>query len=139
LFPKCQPTFKDIVMNTKTFFAAAFATIGAISTLGAGSAFASEGTYEYPVAYTSTLSRADVQAETLRARAAGLISNGEQSIVIADTGPALSRAQVRAETLEAIRVGAISRHEQSVAPTAAQLESIRMAGLKAVAMTMASL
>jgi hypothetical protein len=131
--------FKDIVMNTKTFLAAAFATIGAIATLGAGSAFAGEGTDAYPVAYTSTVTRAEVQAETLRARAAGLIANGEQSIVIAETGPMLSRAQVRAETLEAIRVGAISRQEQSAAPTAAQLESIRLTGQKAVAMTMASL
>jgi hypothetical protein len=143
LFPKCHPTFKDIAMNTKTFFAAAFATIGAIATLGASSAFAGEGTDDYLVAYApaskSTLSRADVQAETRRARAAGQLSNSEQGLVIADTGMALTRAQVRAETLEAIRVGAISRHEQSVAPTAAQLESIRMAGQKAVAMTMASL
>ncbi len=122
-------------MNAKTLLAAAFATISA---LGAGSAFASEWTDEYPVAHTSTLSRADVQAEALRALAAGLIANGEQSIVIADAGPMLTRVQVRAETLEAIRVGAISRHEESVAPTAAQLESIRLAGLKAVVMTMAS-
>jgi hypothetical protein len=123
-------------MNTKTFF---FAAIAAITTLGAGSAFAGDATYEYPVAQASTLSRADVRAETLRARAAGLIAHGERNIVIADTGPALTRVQAKAETLEAIRVGAISRHEQSVAPTAAQLESIRLAGLKAVAMTIASL
>jgi Domain of unknown function (DUF4148) len=126
-------------MNTKTFLAAAIATLGAFSTLGAGSAFASEATYDHPVPATSTTTRAEVQAETLRARAAGLISNGEQGIVVADTGPALSRAQVRAETLEAIRVGAIGRDEQGVVPTPTQLESIRLAGLKAAAMTMASL
>jgi hypothetical protein len=126
-------------MNTKTFFAAAFATLGAISTLGAGSAFANEGTYDNPVSSMSTLNRADVKAEAQRARAAGLIATGERNIVIVDTGPALSRAQIKAETLEAIRVGAISRREQSVAPTADQAESIRRAGLKAVAMAMASL
>jgi hypothetical protein len=142
LFRNCQPAFKDIAMNTKTFFAAAFAAIGAISTMGASSAFASEGTDDYLVAYApaskSTLSRTDVQTETLRARAAGQLSNSEQGLVIADTGMALTRAQVRAETLEAIRVGAISRHEQSELPTAAQLESIRLAGLKALTMTLAS-
>jgi hypothetical protein len=123
-------------MNTKTFF---FAAIAAITTLGAGSAFAGEATYDYPVTVTSTVSRESIQIEALRARAAGLIAQGEQSIVVADTGPALTRAQVKAETLEAIRVGAINRQEQSVTPTAAQLESIRQAGQKAVAMTMASL
>jgi hypothetical protein len=138
-FPTCQPSFKDIVMNTKTFLAAAFVTLGAISTLGAGSAFANEGTYDDPVSSTSALHRAEVKAEALRARAAGLIASGERNIVIVDTGPALSRAQVNAETLEAIRVGAIGRREQSVAPTAAQAENIRRAGLKAVAMEIASL
>jgi hypothetical protein len=137
-FLTCQPTLKDIAMNTKTLLTAAFAAISAISMLGAGSAFANEGTYDDPVssASTSTLSRADVRAETVRARAAGLIASGERSIVIVDTGPTLTRAQVKAESLEAIRVGGISRHEQSVAPTAAQAESIRQAGLRAVAMTM---
>jgi hypothetical protein len=91
------------------------------------------------VALTSAVSRADVQAETLRARAAGLIAYGERNVVVADSGPALTRAQVKAETLEAIRVGAIDRHEHNVAPTAAQLDSIRMAGLKAALVTMASL
>ena len=125
-------------MNTKTFFASAVAVIAALTTLGAASAFAGEATYDYPVAYTSSLSRADVQAQTLQAIKAGLIEHGERSVVVADTGPALTRAQVKAETREALRIGAIERHEQSVAPTAAQLASIHMAGLKAVAMTMAS-
>jgi Domain of unknown function (DUF4148) len=129
---------KDITMNTKAFFAAAFA-VAAVTTFGAGSALATETSLDLPVVYTSTVSRAEVHAEALRARAAGQIEHGELSVVIADTGPALSRAQVKAETLEAIRVGAISRHEQSVLPTAAQLDSIRLAGLRAVAMTMASL
>ncbi len=122
-------------MNTKTLFAAAFA---AIATLGATSALADGATYEFPTTTTSTVSRADVKAETLRARAVGRIAEGERSIVITDSGPSLTRAQVVAETLEAIRIGAISRHEQSVSPTAAQLESIRQAGLRAITMTMAS-
>jgi hypothetical protein len=123
-------------MHTKTFFLAALATIG---TLGASAASAEGATYEYPVVSTSVVSRAEVQAETLRARAAGLIAHGDRNVLIADTGVALTRAQVKAETLEAIRLGAISRHEQNVEPTAVQLERIRQAGLKALAMTMASL
>lgn len=50
----------------------------------------------------------------------------------------LTRAQVRAETLEAIRLGVIARGEQSVLPTAAQLESIRVAGERARSMMLAS-
>jgi TRAP-type C4-dicarboxylate transport system substrate-binding protein len=125
-------------MNTKFFFVAAAAAISTLSTLSAGSAFAGEATYEYPVAITSTVSRADVQAQTRLARAAGQISYGELSVVIADSGPALSRAQVQAELREAVRIGAISSGEQTVALTPAQAESIRMAGLKAAAMMMAS-
>ena len=53
-------------------------------------------------------------------------------------GEAKTRAQVRAETLEAIRVGAISRSDRYEFPTAQQLESIRMAGLRALDPTMAA-
>jgi Domain of unknown function (DUF4148) len=127
---------KDTIMNTKTFVIAAFAVV---TTFGMSPAVAGEATYDYPVAQTSAVSRADVKAETVRARAAGLIAHGERNVVIADSGPALTRAQVKAETLEAIRVGAIDRHEHNIAPTAAQLDSIRMAGLKAAMLTMASL
>ena len=124
-------------MNTKTLFSCTAAA--AISLLSISSAFADDASYDYPSAFTSSVSRAAVQAEGVQARAAGLIATGEQSVVLAQTGPGLTRAQVKAETLEAIRVGAISRHEQSAQPSAAQLESIRVAGLKALAMTTASL
>jgi hypothetical protein len=53
-------------------------------------------------------------------------------------GEAKTRAQVRAETLEAIRVGAISRGERYEFPSAQQLESIRMAGLRALDPTVAA-
>lgn len=49
-----------------------------------------------------------------------------------------TRAQVKAETLEAIRLGAISHGEKFVFPTQQQLQSIRMAGLEALAPTMAA-
>jgi hypothetical protein len=122
-------------MNTKTCIFAAFAIVATLST---ASAFAGEASYDYPVVYPSVVSRADVSAEAVRARAAGLIAQGESSVVVADSGPALSRAQVKAETLEAIRVGAIGHREKDVAPTARQLESIRLAGVKALEMTVAA-
>jgi Domain of unknown function (DUF4148) len=53
-------------------------------------------------------------------------------------GEAKTRAQVRAETLEAIRVGAISNSDRYEFPTAQQLESIRVAGLRALDPTMAA-
>jgi Domain of unknown function (DUF4148) len=118
-------------MNRKTLITVAIALIGA----AAGTvASACEASYDYPAAFTSTLSRADVRAETLRAIAAGEVQRGEQSVVIEAKGAPLSRAQVVAETLEAIRIGAIARGEHNVFPTEAQLDSIRMAGQRAVAM-----
>lgn len=123
-------------MTTKTFVTIAIALIGA--TFGATAARAGEATYDYPVAFTSTLSRAEVQAEAQRARAAGQIDSGERSFVVATTGTALTRAQVLAELHEAVRLGALSDGERNVFPTAMQLESIRLAGLKALSMPMAS-
>ena len=123
-------------MHTKTFITVAIALIGAA--FGATAAHAGETTPDYPIAFTSARTRAEVKAETLRARAAGHIASGERSHVVADTGPALTRVQVLAELHEAVRLGAISDGERSVVPTAMQLESIRQAGLKALTMTMAS-
>lgn len=123
-------------MNTKTFITAAIALVGAIVT--ATPAFAGDISEDNTPAFTSTLTRAEVIAATLQARAAGQIPGGEQFTFAQDHGPGLSRAQVRAETLEAIRLHAIGVHEKNLFPTAAQLESIRIAGLKAVPMTMAA-
>ncbi len=123
-------------MITKTFITAAIALIGAIVTTAP--AFAGDISEDHTPPFVSTLTRAEVIAATLQARDAGLIPGGEQFTFIEEQGPSLSRAQVRAETLEALRVGAINRREKNAFPTAAQLESIRMAGLKAVPMTMAS-
>ena len=117
-------------MHTKALLTVAVALIGAA--FSATAARASEATPDYPIAYTSNVTRDGVQAEALRARATGLIAEGERSLVIADAGPSKTRAQVKAETLEAIRVGAIGHGEQSDFPTAMQLQSARQAGLKAL-------
>ena len=102
--------------------------------LGAGAAFA-EGPIEGNDVFhfQSTLSRADVQAQTVQANAAGLIARGEIVPVedkVASTG--LSRAQVRAEAAEAVRLGLTGGGEILPVATPAQEEQIRNAGLRAI-------
>ena len=128
-------------MHTKSPISAAF--IAPFFALCAGiahanSATAGEGAQEYPMAITSTVSRAEVYADLLRSRAAGLVPQGEWLPVAPSHGPALTRAQVKAETLEAIRLGVISIGEQNRFPNAMQLEQIRMAGERALSTTMAA-
>ncbi len=86
----------------------------------------------------STVSRMDVLLELARARKAGELNHIETSFVPAPTGMPLTRAQVKAELLEAIRIGAIEHGERSVAPTAEQLELIRLAGVRAIMMNVAT-
>lgn len=58
-------------MNTTTTRIAALAAFATLSLAAAGSAFAQEATYDYPQASTSTVTRAQVQAELAAARADG--------------------------------------------------------------------
>lgn len=122
----------NVVYTAIVTFAALSALIAALP------ATAGEATPDYPMAYTSTTTRAEVKQATLDARAAGLIASGERSVINEPTGSTLTRAQVVAETLEAIRIGAIAYGEASPVITPAQLDSIRMAGLKARSMTVAA-
>lgn len=120
-------------MNTKPLLFAAMAFFAAAS------AMAQDVTPDNTAPFMSTLTRAEVRQAAIEARAAGLISHGDRSFVAEPTGMAKTRAQVVAETLEAIRLGAIDRRELSSSPTPAQLESIRMAGLKALPMIAATI
>lgn len=123
-------------MNIKlalTTLTALIALIGATTT-----AFASEYTPVDNDRVMSTLTRAEVLADVLQARASGQPAQTEAHVFPAATAGGLSRAQVVAETLAAIRVGAIGRGERNVFPTAMQLEVIRMAGQDAQAMQLAS-
>jgi Domain of unknown function (DUF4148) len=122
----------NVVYTTIVTFAALSALIAALP------ATAGEATPDYPMAYTSTTTRAEVKQATIDARAAGLIASGERSVINESTGSTLTRAQVVAETLEAIRIGAIAYGEASPVITPAQLDSIQMAGMKAQAMTVAA-
>ena len=86
----------------------------------------------------STVTRAEVRQAAIQARAAGRITEGEIARSVDTTGTTLTRAQVHAETLEALRIGAVSRHNHDSFATPAQLDQIHMAGLRAVAMTVAA-
>jgi|GEM_PF-2307254 len=72
-------------MHTKTLFTVAIALVSAA--FGATAARAGEIEPDHSKAFTSTLSRAEVQADAARARAASHITVGERSYVVADTGP----------------------------------------------------
>ncbi len=100
-------------------------------------ASAQEATYEYPSAYTSTVTRAEVRADAIEARKAGLIANGERSVVVTEFGVPTTRAQVVAELREARRLGLVANGEQLAVASEAQLQAIKSAGLRADSTTMA--
>lgn len=100
-------------------------------------ASAQEATPDYPTAYTSTVSRAEVRADAIDARKAGLIVDGERSVVIADIGMPATRAQVAAELREARRLGLIADGEQVAVASESQLQAVKSAGLRADATTVA--
>lgn len=103
--------------------------------LTAGAAFAEGPLYGNEVFnFQSTLSRAAVRAQAVEARDQGLLAAGEIGYVVAEkSAPStLSRAQVRAEAAEAMLLGLLSNGEMTVVPTVAQVEQIRLAGVRAV-------
>jgi len=121
------PRFKkDPIMNTKSLTAAAFFSLASLS------AMAQEGFTELPEVSHSSLTRAEVQAEVVQARASGLFTPGDRTVIAEPTGLAKTRAQVVAETLQAIRLGALDRHEHNSFPTPSQVQSIEMAGQQAL-------
>jgi hypothetical protein len=115
-------------MFTRTLIAVALAAIASAS-FAAG-----EATDEIPQPATSTVSRADVQAVAVAARQAGLIAQGELSLVTEVTMGAsqVTRAQVQAELSEARRLGLVGGGERTRVATPAQAEQIRLAGLAAL-------
>lgn len=86
----------------------------------------------------STKSRAEVRAELREAVRSGTMpqtGDAHTPGIDAAPGSTLTRAQVRAEAIEAMRLGLIAtggdrEHRQ---PTPAEQESIRQAGLRAIA------
>lgn len=90
--------------------------------------------------FVSTLTRAEVQAEAQRARAAGEVTHGDHTAApeLQSRAPGLTRAQVVAELREAVRLGVIGQGDTLVVPTPQQQALIRMAGERALALQMAS-
>jgi hypothetical protein len=127
---------KEIKMNTKLFSAITVAIISSF----AAAAHADES-WPGPIVDTpSTVTRAEVRAEAVKALRDGQIAFGEAvPFIISTPADVKSRAQVVAETHEAIRLGLINKHEAvEHIGTPKQLEQIRLAGLRAVAVQMAS-
>lgn len=123
-------------MNTRHILAAA-----AIALVASGTAFAQEATPDTWLNATGSASRQAVHAEAVAAVQAGRLSHGYGEAarfdrVAADSG--LTRTQVRAEAIEAMRLGLTDRGEANApAPTPAQSDAIRQAGLRAVVAQMA--
>lgn len=142
-------------MNRKNLLSLAAAVIAIV---GAGSAFAgdSRSTSRYACTFehgdrdygapclpssASTLARDSVRAEAVAAVRAGLIHNDDHGLPAGQPFVStLTRAQVKAETREAVRIGAVGGGDYALrdGPSAEQLESIRMAGQRALAMNVAS-
>lgn len=126
-------------MKAKELLAPLFTVAFAMASVAfTATAQANEGGFEYPLAYQSTLTRAEVRAEATRALAAGEVTRGEAGYVAPIIGMQKTRAQVFAETREAVRLGLVGGGEVIVTPTAVQLALVQMAGLKALDMTVAA-
>ncbi|WP_298833412.1 DUF4148 domain-containing protein [uncultured Piscinibacter sp.] len=116
-------------MNAKTLIATAlFASFA-----GSGAAFAQEATQDFAAPQLlSSKTRAEVIADLQSAVRGGAAGYGEASPAPM-AASALSRTQVIAETREAQRLGLIDTTEGSVrVASAAQLEQVRAAGLRAL-------
>lgn len=106
------------------------------ASLTAGSAFADGDTPDYPKAYTSSVSRAQVQADTIAALRGGQVAANEyeaNQYAKAVVPSSLVRVQVLAEAREARRLGLVVEGDGTqTVPTASQLEQVRLAGVNAV-------
>ena len=118
-------------MNYKTLIVALVATFS--SAFITASAVAADADPDYPQPYQSQTTRAAVLQAAQDARAHGQVLHGELPLAMAEFESMKTRAQVHAETLEAIRLGAVPQGEINGVPTPLQLDSIRMAGERALA------
>lgn len=114
-------------MNAKFTIATAL-----VALVAAGSAFAAEGTQDFPAGGISSLPRAEVRADLANALRAGTVYTIEASAAPVAKST-LTRTQVAAEAREAQRLGLLDAGEVTKFATPAQAEQIRMAGERAVA------
>ena len=160
-------------MNTKTLITLTIALLGAASAFAGQAQARTHGDREVQIvsyAGTSTLTRAQVMAETAEALRLHVVSHSEtntfptdaqlhsirvaglRSLPMDAADQALrddmahyamqmqapkTRAQVAAELAEAQRLGVVSQSESNTFPTPEQSELVRLAGLKALPMTVA--
>lgn len=122
-------------MFSKTFVLAAASA--AFFSIGTGAAFAQEATPAPEIDnFKPQMTRAEVVAQTRMAAEAGLIARNDadfQRIAAMGFQPTKSRAQVMAEAVEARRLGLVVHGELPMPEaTPAQLESIRLAGERAL-------
>lgn len=101
--------------------------------IGFSAVYAKEAdNHRYSSTTSSATTRAEVQADTRAALRSGAIYHGEATRFIDPTGVGLPRVQVVAETREAGRLGLLNPTEAvAKVATRAQLEQIRLAGVKA--------
>ncbi len=124
-------------MNSKLLTLATLAAAVSSTLLLSLPAAAQEATPDYPQAYSSSLTRAEVRASAILARKAGEIVDGERSAVAPVIGLPNTRAQVVAELQEARRLSLVASGEQTVVASQAQLLAIHNAGLRADSSTVA--
>lgn len=107
-----------------------------IALAGAGSAFAVEGTQDFPSTQSlSSQSRDAVRSELAAAARVGALVRGEASAAPVPASTQ-SRAVIVAETREALRLGAAGSNEAEIrVATPAQQDTIRLAGLRATGTT----
>ena len=117
-------------MNSKIIIATTL-----IALVGAGSAFAQEGTQDFPAAqYLSSKSRADVKAELATAQRNGTLVTYNEASPSQVPASTMTRTQVVAELREAQRLGLVDTANEGDVRLATQAEqaSIRAAGLRAI-------
>ena len=122
-------------MNSKIIIATTL-----IALVGAGSAFAQEGTQDFPAAqFLSSKSRADVKAELATAQRNGTLITYTEASPAPAPASTITRTQVVAELREAQRLGlvGVSNEGGFGIATLAEQESIRAAGLRAVSTNVA--
>ncbi len=117
-------------MNSKLVIATTLLALA-----GAGSAFAQEGTQDFPAAqFLSTKSRAEVMSEGAALQRAGVVTSYGEASPAPVPASTMTRKQVVAELREAQRLGLLfaSNEGEIRQATPAEQESIRSAGLRAI-------
>ena len=80
--------------------------IAVLSFAAAGSALAQEARFQLPQPITSDVSRAQIEAQLVKARADGTLPFGQADVMPIQRGHSdLTRAEVRAQTLRALADG----------------------------------